>query len=217
VHFVSVAGQAVFDAQGNFRGYRGVASDVTARVRAEEALRFANEQLAQLALQDPLTGLANRRKFAERFEYDMARAVRAGTPLSLLMVDIDHFKETNDRHGHLAGDACLTAIAGLLTRSVRSVDLVARFGGEEFVILLPDMGAEASLLAAERMRALVEAEPIRAAGCEEPIALTVCIGAATAPGSVSLSLDELLGRADDAAYRAKRLGRNRVCAEQARG
>jgi diguanylate cyclase (GGDEF)-like protein len=79
------------------------------------------------------------------------------------------------------------------------------------------MGAEASLLAAERMRALVEAEPIRAAGCEEPIALTVCFGAATAPGSVSLSLDELLGRADDAAYRAKRLGRNRVCAEQARG
>src|SRR6185503_12902215 len=147
VHYISVAGKAIFDRLGAFRGYQGVASDVTARVVAEEALQRANEQLENLALHDPLTGLANRRKFAERFEYDMARSVRSRTPLSLLLVDIDHFKAINDNHGHLAGDACLKALAALLLGNVRAVDLVARFGGEEFVVLQPEMSAEQSLVA----------------------------------------------------------------------
>jgi diguanylate cyclase len=208
--FVSVAGRPVFDARGKYCGYRGVAIDITARVRAEEALQRANEQLAQLALQDPLTGLANRRKFAERFEYDMARAMRAGTPLSLLMVDIDHFKEVNDRYGHLAGDDCLKGLAALLTGSVRAVDLVARFGGEEFVVLLPEMSADQSLAAAERMRAQVQANPVGAVGGSAPFAITVSVGAATTTGA-EITLGDLLARADQAVYRAKRAGRNRVC------
>jgi diguanylate cyclase (GGDEF)-like protein len=208
-HFIAVAGKAIFDRQGTFRGYQGVASDVTSRVRAEEALQRANEQLAQLALHDPLTGLANRRKFAERFEYDMARAARASMPLSLLMVDIDHFKAINDRHGHLAGDSCLKALAALLAGSVRAVDLVARFGGEEFVVLLPEMSAVQSLLAGERMRSRVEKHPVDIEAGAPPVTMTVSVGAATTAGA-AIGLEELLARADEAVYRAKRAGRNQV-------
>jgi diguanylate cyclase (GGDEF)-like protein len=210
-HFVAVAGKAILDGQGSFCGYQGVASDITARVRAEEALQRANEQLEQLALHDPLTGLANRRKFTERFEYDMARAVRARTPLSLLMVDIDHFKSINDRHGHIAGDACLKALAALLSGSVRAVDLVARFGGEEFVVLQPEMSADQSLVAAERMRSQVEAHPVGIGGGAPPVAVTISVGAATSVGA-ALALEDLIARADKAVYRAKRAGRNQVCA-----
>lgn len=210
VHFIAVAGRPMLDRRGTFRGYHGVASNVTARVRAEDALKRANEQLEQLALYDPLTGLANRRKFAERFEYDMARAVRARTPLSLLMVDIDHFKTINDEHGHLAGDVCLKTLAALLTGSVRAVDLVARFGGEEFVVLLPEMAAEQSLVAAERVRAEVQAHPVDVAKGAAPVPITVSVGAATSAGT-PLPLEDLLGHADEAVYRAKRAGRNRVC------
>ena len=196
VRYVQVAGKAILDAQGSFCGYQGVASDVTARVRAEE-------QLAELALHDPLTGLANRRKFAERFEYDMARASRAGLPLSLLMVDIDHFKAINDSHGHIVGDACLKDLAARLASNVRAVDLVARFGGEEFVVLLPEMSARQSLIAAERIRAQVEAHPVGV------VAMTVSVGAATDAGE-ALEMEQLLARADEAVYRAKHEGRNRV-------
>jgi diguanylate cyclase (GGDEF)-like protein/PAS domain S-box-containing protein len=192
-----------------------VGRDITERKIAETALQKATEQLERLALHDPLTGLANRRKFAERFEYDMARATRARTPLSLLMVDIDHFKEINDQRGHLAGDACLKALAVLLAESVRAVDLVARFGGEEFVVLLPEMSAEQSLVAAERIRSLVEAHSAEISE-GAPVAVTVSIGAATSTG-VALSLEKLLERADEAVYRAKRAGRNRACAWVAGG
>ena len=209
--FVSVSGRPVFDADKTFCGYRGVASDITDRVRAEESLQRANEQLEQLALHDALTGLANRRMFAERFEYDMARSMRARSPLSLLMVDIDHFKEINDQHGHLAGDGCLKGLAALLTGSVRAVDLVARFGGEEFVVLLPEMSAEQSLAAAERMRAQVQASPVYIGDRTPPLSVTVSIGTATTEG-LEVTLDDLLARADRAVYRAKRAGRNRVCA-----
>ena len=211
IRFVQVAGKAVFDRLGTFCGYQGVASDVTARVRAEEALQLANEQLEKLALHDPLTGLANRRKFAERFDYDMARAVRAGTPLSLLMVDIDHFKAVNDRHGHLAGDACLKALAALLSASVRAVDLVARFGGEEFVVLQPEMSADQSLAAAERIRARVEAHPLDIRADAPPVAVTVSVGAATSAGP-DATMERLIAQADEAVYKAKHAGRNRIFA-----
>jgi len=215
VHFIAVAGKPIFDAHGTFCGYRGVASDVTARFRVEEALRQANEQLEQLALHDPLTGLANRRKLAERFEYDMARSVRARTPLSLLMVDIDHFKAINDRHGHLAGDVCLKALAALLAGSVREVDLVVRFGGEEFVALLPESSVAQSLEVAERMRCAVEEKPIGIGDGAPPVAVTVSVGAAASTGA-ALPLEELIARADEAVYRAKHAGRNQVCVEAAR-
>ncbi len=210
VHFVAVAGKAIADAQGIFHGYQGVASDVTFRVRAEQELQSANMQLELLALHDPLTGLANRRKFAERFDYDMARATRASLPLSLLMVDIDHFKAINDSHGHLAGDTCLKALATRLTANVRAVDLVARFGGEEFVVLLPEMSARQSIVAAERIRSQVEAHPVSIGDGAAPVSMTVSVGTATCADE-TLKMDDLLARSDEAVYRAKHEGRNRVC------
>ena len=210
VHFVSVAGKAIIDALGAFRGYQGVASDVTFRVRAEQELQRANMQLELLALHDPLTGLANRRKFAERFDYDMARATRAALPLSLLMVDIDHFKAINDSRGHLVGDTCLKALGTRLTANVRAVDLVARFGGEEFVVLLPEMSARQSLIAAERIRTQIEAHPVSIGEGAAPVVMTVSVGTATCSGE-TLGMDVLLARADEAVYKAKHEGRNRVC------
>jgi diguanylate cyclase (GGDEF)-like protein len=191
-------------------GWVATHDDITERKRAEGALERANEQLAQLALHDPLTGLANRRKFVERFAYEMARADRIRTPPSLLMIDIDHFKAINDKHGHLAGDACLRAVAALLAQSVRAVDLVARFGGEEFVVLLPETSVDQSLIAAERMRFKVQAQPIGIGDGAPPVLVTISVGAASATGGASL-LDEILARADEAVYRAKRAGRNQVC------
>jgi diguanylate cyclase (GGDEF)-like protein len=192
-------------------GWVATHEDITERKHAEEALQRASEQLEKLAMHDPLTGLANRRKFAERFEYEMARVDRLRTPPSLLMVDIDHFKSINDQHGHLAGDACLKALAALLAESVREVDLVARFGGEEFVVLLPETSVVQSLLAAERMRRAVQAQPIGIGDGAPPVAVTISVGAATAAGA-ALTLDEILASADEAVYRAKHAGRNRVSA-----
>src|SRR5258708_5248888 len=192
-------------------GWVATHDDITERKRAEQALQRANEQLEQLALHDPLTGLANRRKFVERFAYEMARADRIRTPPSLLMIDIDHFKAINDQHGHLAGDACLKALAALLAASVRAVDLVARFGGEEFVVLLPETSVAQSLMAAERIRCKVQAQPVGIGDGAPPVAVTISVGAASAAGLVP-TLDEILARADEAVYRAKRAGRNQVCA-----
>ena len=139
----------------------------------------------------------------------MARAVRASMPLSLLMVDIDHFKAINDRHGHLAGDACLKALAALLTASVRAVDLVARFGGEEFMILLPELSAVQSLVTGERMRFRVQEHAVDIGESAAPVTMTVSVGAATMAGA-AVGLEDLLARADEAVYRAKRAGRNQV-------
>ncbi len=192
-------------------GWVATHDDITERKRDEEALQCANEQLEQLATHDPLTGLANRRKFVERFAYEMARADRIRMPPSLLMIDIDHFKAINDQHGHLAGDACLKALAARLAESVRAVDLVARFGGEEFVVLLPETSVAQSLIAAERMRFKVEAQPVGIGDGAPPAALTISVGAASAAGAAT-TLDEILARADEAVYRAKHAGRNQVCA-----
>jgi diguanylate cyclase (GGDEF)-like protein len=190
-------------------GWVATHEDVTERRRAEEALRAAKQQLERIALQDPLTGLANRRKFAEHFDYMASVARRSLSETSLLVVDIDDFKSINDRLGHATGDACLVSIAALLLASSREVDLVARFGGEEFVLLLPETGMTGALSTAERIRSHVEANPYRAEGTESSERVTVSIGVATSQAG-SVGFDELFAQADSALYRAKRAGRNRV-------
>ena len=209
--WVNVSIALMRDVEGKPLYEISVFDDETERKNIEEALQHANEKLEQLALHDPLTGLANRRKFAERFNHEIERAARIPSPLSLLMIDIDHFKAVNDRHGHPAGDACLKELAARLTRSARTVDLVARFGGEEFVVLLPDTSADGSLLAAERMRFEIQAQPFDIEDGATRLPITVSVGTATVAG-VALTSEELLARADEAVYRAKRAGRNQVCA-----
>ena len=157
---------------------------------------------------DPLTGLANRRHFFESADAELARSRRYEAPLSLLMLDIDHFKEVNDAHGHRAGDRVLQKLAQTCLEVLRNVDVVGRVGGEEFAILLPETASEGAVEVAERLRAAVEAaEVVREEGV--PIRVTVSIGAATLAGNANL--DTLMSQADDALYDAKHRGRNRVC------
>ncbi len=163
--------------------------------------------LAELATHDGLTGLYNHRTFYALLADELARAQRFSRPLSLLMLDIDHFKRVNDTHGHLAGDAVLKALGKLLHREVRGIDRVCRYGGEEITVILPETDIDAAAHVAERLRAAVEAQPFDANS--EPIRLTVSIGVASFPAHAD-SAETLVAAADAALYAAKRGGRNLV-------
>jgi len=202
--WLSSSGQPLFDASGSFLGYRGVDVDIS-------EVTAMRKKLEQLALHDALTGLANRHKFLERFELELVRRGRTGRGLALLMVDVDHFKRVNDTWGHLAGDACLKAIAALLQGGVRRTDLVARFGGEEFVVLLTDIERENVRAVADKLRRRIEATPIAALASEAPLRITASIGAVALGATEEGSLNALLDRADQAVYAAKSAGRNQVC------
>jgi diguanylate cyclase (GGDEF)-like protein len=161
----------------------------------------------QAASHDPLTGLFNRRYLADKLPEELGRAHRYRYPVSVLLLDLDHFKRINDRYGHHGGDDCLRALARVLgTRVHRFGDFTVRYGGEEFVVVLPETGLEGALEVAEEIRRQVEA--LRAENL--PCPMTVSIGAATAASAETLSADELLARADKGLYLAKEQGRNRV-------
>lgn len=179
-------------------------------------LRDAEAGLHELASIDELTGIFNRRHVLERVEEERARMLRVGgeasaTQMALLMVDIDHFKAVNDSHGHLAGDAVLRAITARLEAALRSYDFIGRFGGEEFLVTLPETGLAAAMLVAERMRASICEQPVRCANLELP--LSVSIGVAT-PLDAHEPTAQILSRADQGLYLAKQNGRNRVCRVQ---
>ena len=166
------------------------------------------QQLKQLSDTDPLSGAANRRHFMRVLEQETTRAQRLAQPLSLLVLDIDHFKRINDAYGHPVGDRVIRRCAELCTRGLRDIDVVARVGGEEFAILLIGSALGPALEAAERIRALVAASTVQAA--DSAVTFAVSIGAAQLrAGENGL---ELFGRADVALYAAKRGGRNRVMA-----
>ncbi|MCG8451903.1 MAG: diguanylate cyclase [Spirochaetales bacterium] len=179
-------------------------------------LERTNRELTSLSTLDPLTGLGNRRRFDAILEEEWKRSIRHRIPLSLLIIDIDHFKLFNDNYGHLRGDECLRSVAQALTSSLkRFVDSVARFGGEEFIAVLPDTGREGALEVAERIRTTVIEQHIPHEYSPVSSVLTVSIGHATLvpqKGSDPLSLVE---SADRALYRAKKEGRNRSCAADA--
>ncbi len=158
---------------------------------------------------DVKTGLANPGHWRDVAEREVARAARGGQPLAVLLVDIDHFKRVNDTVGHLAGDQALVAVAEALRASVRPRDLVGRFGGEEFAVVLPEIPAEAAERTAQRMREQVEALRCAAAERHGPVAVTVSIGLAMI-GPDTADLTSLLTAADEALYTAKANGRNRV-------
>lgn len=172
-----------------------------------ERISEQRAMLTDLATSDPLTGLRNRRSFHAQLETELGKARALGSRLSVLMLDLDHFKSINDRHGHLAGDAALTQTAAAIQRELRADDVAARLGGEEFGVLLHADLAQA-FAAAERLRAAVARTPIRHQDLE--LSLTVSIGVVGYPvhGQTSTAL---LQRVDEALYRAKREGRDRVC------
>ena len=181
-------------------------------------LRQANEALQLLSSRDGLTGAANRRKFDETLNLEWARASRNRSPVSLLMLDIDHFKTLNDTHGHPCGDECLVRVVGAI-RSIpfRKTDLIARYGGEEFAILLPGTNREEALVLAERVRTAVEELAIPNAGSPaRPQIVTVSVGVAVDWPSPLNSPAALVTSADHAMYESKTAGRNRVSASKAR-
>lgn len=170
----------------------------------------SDRETYELATTDSLTGVYNRRTFKELAEPYLSRSRRVREPVSVLMLDLDHFKRVNDTYGHLAGDEVLGAFAKLVQSCLRKEDLLARYGGEEFVVLLPGTPASAAAALAERIRDKVALAPLRAAGHDVPI--TVSVGVTSEIGPKLPSLEAMLGRADEALYQAKAEGRNRVIA-----
>lgn len=175
-------------------------------LRLEDHLLDTQAALRELATTDMLTGLLNRRAITERALAELERCERAGSSLSVALVDVDHFKRVNDTHGHMIGDRVLRAVADALTSNVRPYDHVGRWGGEEFLLVLPEVDGDAGTALADRVRARLAATDMGLG----PGSVTVSMGVAgTAPGQ-HLDLDALLSRADQALYAAKDAGRNRV-------
>lgn len=160
--------------------------------------------LTELTRTDPLTGLLNRRAYDEALDYELARCERTGESLSLVVADLDHFKDINDRYGHQRGDKVLQCVAGVLVRSERRIDLAVRLGGEEFALVLPDTGTPGAHLVAERMRLT-----LHSAFGLDPAAVTMSLGVATAPDHGETA-EELFRAADAALMRAKEEGRDRT-------
>jgi diguanylate cyclase (GGDEF)-like protein len=175
---------------------------------SRELLRDRTNDLAHLATVDALTGLFNRRYFETRLEQELQRQRRQQDDLSLLLLDLDNFKELNDTQGHLVGDMALKEVAEILRRAVRIFDVCARYGGEEFVILMPGAGASTALRIAERIRRQVEQHFATGLRSGVPVPLTVSIGVSTA--SPDVTRDVLVAKADSALLRAKRTGKNQV-------
>ena len=179
---------------------------------ATAELQHANADLAARASQDGLTGLANRRCFDEKLADELHRAQRGGHDVSLIMMDVDFFKKFNDQYGHVAGDACLQAVAGAVARSVgREEDLAARYGGEEFAVIMPQTDAAGALQVAEAIRMAVEALQIAHAASANGV-VTISLGAATLRPSQDrqATSSELIRQADALLYQSKNSGRNRV-------
>jgi two-component system cell cycle response regulator len=183
-----------------------------ALARREEELERAlsdNRRLEELATTDGLTRLLNRRALMERLAGEVERARRFKSQLSLLVMDLDHFKAVNDRHGHLVGDEILRRIGALLTSVVRTIDVVARYGGEEFVIVLPETSSEGAVVFAERLRERIAGTAFGLTVAPD-FHLTCSVGVATFPSPHVTSPEDLFARADEALYRAKSGGRDQV-------
>lgn len=199
------------DANGTTTDLVGFMFDISARKQMEEDLLALNRKLEILSHQDGLTCVANRRLFDQNMDAEWQRARRSKAPVSLILLDIDHFKAYNDLYGHVKGDECLVHVAGALSQMpLRSTDLFARYGGEEFAIVLPQTPADAAASLAEKCRNLVSNLNLR-----HPVSpegkVTISVGVATLVPSEDCPYTTLIERADQMLYQAKKSGRNRVC------
>ncbi|RJF98152.1 diguanylate cyclase [Noviherbaspirillum saxi] len=186
-------------------------SDVSMAVSRERKLREMAVELESQTLVDGLTGIANRRRFDLHLDDEFRRAKRNASAISLLMIDVDSFKDFNDNYGHQRGDDCLVTIAGALVRVLnRARDLVARYGGEEFTVILPDTSADGALQVAEAMRAEVEALGVEHGFSGVAKHVTISVGVSTLVPEHTTATSSLVHAADRALYQAKRSGRNCV-------
>ncbi len=191
------------------------AEELLARLRAggrilalQSELIYAREQLRFHATHDALTGVWNRKGIVDFLTQELARAHRSHEPVGLMMVDVDHFKNVNDTYGHVAGDAVLKEVAARLVKSIRTYDLVGRYGGEEFLVILSNAALAEVNKRAQRLCAVIEENPVRFQSIE--VKVTISIGATEAPPNQEILQNRLLNAADLALYQAKERGRNRV-------
>lgn len=185
--------------------------DITERKQAEQALKESKRALEALSSTDGLTGIANRRRFDEALSLEYARHTRSGAELSLIMLDIDHFKTFNDTYGHIAGDDCLRQIGRVMADCAsRSADLAARYGGEEFACILPETDHVGAVIIAERIRRAIQTLAIPHKASETADCITASLGVVTMHCQTEGSFINLIAQADELLYRAKSRGRNRV-------
>ncbi|HEX4104962.1 MAG TPA: PleD family two-component system response regulator [Rhizomicrobium sp.] len=196
-------------------------NELIARVRTQlRKKRYAdrlrhNVQLSlEMAITDQLTGLHNRRYMSRHLDNLVSNARKNNKPIAFVIMDIDYFKSVNDSHGHDIGDEVLKEFAGRIAANVRGIDLACRYGGEEFVVVMPDTDMEYAYAVSERLRQSIETTPFRVSRAPHTLSLTISIGIAAAEGDKD-SVDALLHRADQALYRAKKTGRNKVVADAA--
>ncbi len=200
----------VDDLQSKNRALETAKDDLEQKVKERTVeLELANQRLSQLAVTDGLTGLYNHRFFQEELRQFAERAHRSGSPCSLLMIDVDHFKHYNDKHGHPAGDEALRVVAACIAEERRQVDVVARYGGEEFAVLLHDTEEQGAIDVAERIRRRVSEAQIPHATGQPAGKLTVSIGLAMYPRD-GKTPEAWLSAADSALYAAKKAGRDRI-------
>lgn len=179
------------------------------RKRYQERLRVNYERSMALAVTDSLTGLYNRNYLEAHLENMVQHSIAGGKPVSMLLLDLDHFKDINDTYGHAAGDEILSAFSGCIQRVIRSVDMAARFGGEEFVVLMPETTAAAAATVAERLRAATEDMALPVADSDEVMKITTSVGVCVSLGESDTGA-QMIRRSDEALYQAKNGGRNRV-------
>lgn len=182
--------------------------DATDAVLYRERLEKAKKELETMSLTDALTDLPNRRHLMENLKCELSKHARHKRPLSVAILDIDHFKRVNDTYGHICGDHVLSGLAKIFPDHLRTYDFVARYGGEEFCVILANTTLEEAFIVVERLRAAVQEASLQADGHE--IRITVSIGITSNEGPEKITMDSILGRADKALYRAKAEGRNRT-------
>ncbi len=197
--WVAAVSNPIYDKDGNPCGIRSSIRDLSVQKKLEE-------ELQSLASTDSLTGTLNRRAFLEKANEEVYRSARYDKPMTVAMFDLDHFKQVNDTYGHNTGDRCIVMLTDLVQTAIRQSDLFARFGGEEFVLLLPETELAPALQLCERLRRKVESRPVETDG--DPIKITVSVG--VADFQQNRTLEEIIAQADAALYTAKRNGRNQV-------
>ncbi|NDF12742.1 MAG: diguanylate cyclase [Proteobacteria bacterium] len=209
--WVSDVSHPWFDEHGTIIGSIGSLRDITDRVEAENRVK---EELSRIANTDALTGLSNRRQFFSFLEMELKRIQRNSSDVSILLLDVDHFKRINDGYGHDVGDRVLIELAKIIKNALRETDFPARIGGEEFAIMLPDTPAEGAYWVAERVRLAVLKHGFEVGSDKEPVNCTVSVGVASSTMGNDLDASALYKMADTRLYIAKNTGRNQVSVDE---